>query len=98
MSPYEMKPSPIDTIDLGENRPEFVETVPKFFIEIGTSDFDTYEGLAKQGWKGIFVEPVKPLLDNLERFERCIYENDAITADLDTVRSNFMTQSGQKYG
>ena len=53
-----MKPSPIDTIDLGENRPVFVSEVP-FFIEIGTADFDTYEGLAKQGWKGIFVEPVK---------------------------------------
>tara|TARA_Y100001951_G_C11262717_1_gene253533 strand:+ start:410 stop:970 length:561 start_codon:yes stop_codon:yes gene_type:complete len=51
----------------------------KFFIEIGTSDFDTYEGLAQQGWKGIFVEPVKPLLDNLERFEGCIYECSAIT-------------------
>lgn len=53
----------------------------KYFIEIGTADFDTYEGLAKQGWKGIFVEPVKPLLDNLERFEGCIYENNAITAE-----------------
>ena len=54
---------------------------PKFFIEIGTADFDTYEHLAQQGWKGIFVEPVKPLLDNLERFEGCIYENNAITAE-----------------
>ena len=35
--------------------------------------------MAKLGWKGIFVEPVKPLLDNLERFEGCIYENTAIT-------------------
>ena len=77
MSP---KPQPIDTIDLGENRPEFVSDVP-FFIEIGTSDFDTYEYLAQRGWKGIFVEPVKPLLDNLERFEGCIYENNAITAE-----------------
>ena len=74
------EPQPIDVIDLGENRPVFVSEVP-FFIEIGTADFDTYEGLAKQGWKGIFVEPVKPLLDNLERFEGCIYENNAITAE-----------------
>jgi len=72
------EPQPIDVIDLGENRPVFVSEVP-FFIEIGTSDFDTYENLAKLGWKGIFVEPVKPLLDNLERFEGCIYENNAIT-------------------
>ena len=73
------EPNPLDTIDLGENRPEFVSEVP-FFIEIGTSDFDTYEHLAQLGWKGIFVEPVKPLLDNLERFKGCIYENNAITA------------------
>ena len=38
----------------------------KFFIEIGTSDFDTLIPLAKGGWKGIFVEPVEYLLDNLE--------------------------------
>ena len=77
-----MSAEPIDVIDLGEGkRPEFVETVPKFFIEIGTADFDTYAGLAKQGWKGIFVEPVKELLDNIERFDGCIYENTAITKE-----------------
>tara|TARA_A100001201_G_C4028881_1_gene182911 strand:+ start:89 stop:718 length:630 start_codon:yes stop_codon:yes gene_type:complete len=73
------EPNPIDVIDLGENRPEFIKN--PFFIEIGTADFDTYEGLAKQGYHGIFVEPVKQLLDNLERFEGCIYENNAITAE-----------------
>ena len=36
----------------------------KYFIEIGTADFDTFEHLAEDGWKGIFVEPVKELLDN----------------------------------
>ncbi len=50
----------------------------KTFIEIGTSDFDTLIPLAKQGWKGIFVEPVKPLLDNLERIDGCHYINKAI--------------------
>tara|TARA_R110002020_G_scaffold258039_1_gene471708 strand:- start:229 stop:783 length:555 start_codon:yes stop_codon:yes gene_type:complete len=50
-----------------------------FFIEIGTSDFDTLEYLAKDGWKGIFVEPVKELLDNLKRYDGCIYENCAIS-------------------
>ncbi len=80
MSPKVGQTGPIDTIDLGENRPEFVSEVP-FFIEIGTSDFDTYENLAQLGWKGIFVEPVKQLLDNLKQFEGCIYENNAITAE-----------------
>ena len=50
----------------------------KFFIEIGTSDFDTFEHLAVKGWKGIFVEPVKELLDNLTRYDGCIYENCAV--------------------
>ena len=50
----------------------------KFFIEIGTADFDTCEDLALQGWKGIFVEPVKHLLDNLMRYEGCEYVNAAI--------------------
>ena len=50
----------------------------KFFIEIGTADFNTCEDLALKGWKGIFVEPVKPLLDNIMRYDGCIYENCAI--------------------
>jgi len=50
----------------------------KTFIEIGTSDFDTLIPLAKQGWKGIFVEPVGYLLDNLERIEGCVYLKAAI--------------------
>lgn len=56
----------------------------KFFIEIGTSDFDTCEDLVKEGWKGIFVEPVKDLLDNVRGRTMgtgCIYENTAITKE-----------------
>ena len=56
----------------------------KFFIEIGTSDFDTCEDLVKEGWEGIFVEPVKPLLDNIRNRTMgsgCIYENTAITKE-----------------
>ena len=79
-----MSANPIDVIDLGKDRPDFVASVPKFFIEIGTADFDTYEGLVTQGWKGIFVEPVKPLLDNIRNRTMgtgCIYENNAITKE-----------------
>ena len=57
----------------------------KFFIEIGTSDFDTLGYLAEDGWKGIFVEPVKELLDNLKRYDGCIYENCAILDKMDTM-------------
>lgn len=59
----------------------------RFFIEIGTCDFDTYEHLAQQGWKGIFVEPVEEYLDKLERFDNCIYEKCAV---LDTVSTMTM--------
>jgi len=57
----------------------------KYFIEIGTSDFDTFEHLAEKGWKGIFVEPVKELLDNLKRYDGCIYENCAVLDKMDTM-------------
>tara|TARA_R110002020_G_scaffold228277_1_gene438991 strand:- start:267 stop:818 length:552 start_codon:yes stop_codon:yes gene_type:complete len=49
-----------------------------FFIEIGTSDFDTLEYLAEDGWKGIFVEPIGELLNKLKRFDGCHYEESAV--------------------
>tara|TARA_Y100000310_G_C20394745_1_gene674545 strand:+ start:99 stop:752 length:654 start_codon:yes stop_codon:yes gene_type:complete len=50
----------------------------KFFIEIGSGDFDTLLGLARNGWHGIIVEPNADLLRNLIRYENVIYENVAI--------------------
>lgn len=50
----------------------------KYFIEIGTSDFNTLEHLAEQGWQGIFVEPDAYYLNRLKRFDDCIYEQSAI--------------------
>ena len=61
----------------------------KFFIEIGTSDFDTFEHLAEEGWNGIFVEPVKELLDNLKRYDGCVYENSAVLDKMDTMPIQF---------
>jgi len=63
--------------------------VTKYFIEIGTSDFDTLIPLAKKGWKGIFVEPVKYLIDNLEKIDGCIYENAAITSYNGDITINY---------
>ena len=37
----------------------------KTFVEIGACDFDTCLPLAKNGWMGVLVEPVKELADNL---------------------------------
>jgi len=50
----------------------------KYFIEIGSCDFDTLNHLADYGWKGIIVEPVKRYLDNIPRKENIQYANNAI--------------------
>lgn len=50
----------------------------KFFVEIGSGDFDTLLPLAKLGWSGIIIEPNSEYLDNLERYDNVIYENIAI--------------------
>jgi FkbM family methyltransferase len=60
-----------------------------FFIEIGTADFDTLEPLARLGWKGIFVEPIGELLNNLERFDGCIYEETAILDYIGTTNIQY---------
>ena len=52
--------------------------ISKFFIEIGTSNFNTLVGLAEQGWSGIFIEPDNWYLSKLKRFENCFYENSAV--------------------
>ena len=51
----------------------------KFFIEVGTSDFNTLEPLAEQGWNGIFIEPDNWYLKNLKRYDGCHYEQIAIS-------------------
>ena len=53
----------------------------KFFIEIGSADFNTLLPLAKNGWNGIIVEPNTELINNLEVLDNVIYENIAITDD-----------------
>ena len=69
----------------------------KFFIEIGTSDFDTLIPLAKGGWKGIFVEPVEYLLDNLERIDGCEYVNAAITAHNGKTTINYHSNPEEEW-
>lgn len=56
----------------------FEPLMSKFFIEIGSADFDTLIPLAKNGWKGMIVEPVTKLIDSLERVDGVIYENVAV--------------------
>lgn len=51
----------------------------KFFVEIGANTFETLLPLARRGWRGICVEPVKYYFSRLERLPGVIYENVAIT-------------------
>jgi FkbM family methyltransferase len=50
----------------------------RFFIEIGSADFDTLIPLAKNGWKGMIVEPVTKLINSVEKVDGVIYENVAV--------------------
>lgn len=50
----------------------------KYFIEIGSCDFDTLNPLAEEGWGGVIVEPVTEYLDNLPRHEAVTYINAAV--------------------
>ena len=51
----------------------------KFFVEVGTCDFDTLLPLVKQGWEGLMIEPVPELFDNLPKKEGIIYDNCAVS-------------------
>ena len=53
----------------------------KFFIEIGSADFDTLIPLAKNGWYGIIVEPVPEFIASLEKHPNIVYENGAISTE-----------------
>lgn len=49
------------------------------FIEIGTSDFDTFIQTTNESSIGISIEPIKYYLDNLPNKKNCIKENVAIS-------------------
>ena len=51
----------------------------KFFIEIGSADFNTLLCLDKNRWEGIIVEPVTEFIENLTDVDHIIYETSAIT-------------------
>jgi|688.fasta_scaffold19263_7 FkbM family methyltransferase len=52
----------------------------KYFIEIGSNNYNTLADLAKtKEWTGVLVEPLKHVFDTIERVDGCFYENIAIT-------------------
>lgn len=50
----------------------------KFFVEIGSCDFDTLNELADYGWGGVIVEPVSKYLNSLTKKPGVRYLNVAI--------------------
>jgi FkbM family methyltransferase len=61
----------------------------KFFIEIGSNCFQTLLPLAKNGWYGIMVEPIKHYFNKIERHPNVIYENIAISPTPGTFEVKF---------
>jgi len=53
----------------------------KFFVEVGSSDFDTCLPLVANGWTGLIIEPVKPLLDNLPETPGITYDCCALAPE-----------------
>lgn len=53
-------------------------THTKYFVEIGSCDFDTLNELADKGWKGAIVEPISEYLDALPRKLNVTYINSAV--------------------
>jgi len=50
----------------------------KYFVEIGACDFDNLVELAKHGWGGIVVEPIKEYYDRIPKYDGVAYVNAAI--------------------
>lgn len=53
-------------------------TPTKYFVEIGSCDFDTLNSLAEEGWGGVVVEPVEEYLNNLPKHDAVTYINAAL--------------------
>jgi len=53
----------------------------KLFIEIGSNNYDTLNYLIHEGWKGVIVEPIKRVFNQIEKYSNCFYENIAISEE-----------------
>ena len=61
-----------------------------FFVEIGTSDFDTCEQLIINKWDGIVIEPVKYYYDKLPKYSNIKYENIAISNQVGETNIHYL--------
>lgn len=50
----------------------------KYFIEIGSCDFNTLNDFADHGWEGCIIDPMSEYLNNIERKEGVNYVNYGI--------------------
>lgn len=64
----------------------------KYFIEIGSNNYDTLYNLCEQGWKGVMVEPVKEVFDSLPKHENLMLLNLAI-AENEGVKDFYVVNS-----
>jgi FkbM family methyltransferase len=51
----------------------------KYFIEIGSNNFDTLLPLAENDWSGVIVEPIEKYLNTLPKLDNVKYINAAVT-------------------
>ena len=71
----------------------------KTFIEIGACDFDTCLPLARNGWAGILVEPVKELYQNLVAQAagyNFVYVENVVISDYDGT-IDFHVSTGEEW-
>jgi FkbM family methyltransferase len=50
----------------------------RYFLEIGSCDFDTLNDFADHGWSGVIVEPIDKYLNSLDKKSSIKYYNCAI--------------------
>lgn len=64
----------------------------KYFIEIGSNNYDTLYNLCEAGWRGVMVEPVKETFDSLPKHDNLNLLNLAI-AETEGERDFFIVSS-----
>jgi len=64
----------------------------KYFVEIGSNNYDTLFSLCESGWTGVMVEPLKSVFDELPTHKNLHLENVAI-AETEGERDLYVVES-----
>ncbi len=71
----------------------------KTFVEIGSCDFDTCYPLLENGWRGIMVEPVAEILNNVPDHKNLIKVNKVISDYNGSIKFNVTSaEEGWRHG